>query len=38
VVLKKDIKKGETITYDAVELDESSLILQLRRMQDRLIR
>lgn len=38
VVLKKDIKKGETITYDAVELDESSLILQLRRMQERLIR
>ncbi|MDI3481602.1 MAG: hypothetical protein PWQ97_1257 [Tepidanaerobacteraceae bacterium] len=38
VVLKKDVKKGETITYDAVELDESSLILQLRRMQEKLIK
>lgn len=38
VVLKKDVKKGETITYDAVELDENSLILQLRRMQERIIK
>lgn len=38
VVLKKDVRKGETITYDAVELDESSLILQLRRMQEKLIK
>ncbi|MCR4431412.1 MAG: SAF domain-containing protein [Tepidanaerobacteraceae bacterium] len=38
VVLKKDIRKGETITYDAVELDETSLILQLRRMQEKLIK
>lgn len=38
VVLKKDVKKGETITYDMVTLDESSLILQLRRMQERIIK
>lgn len=38
VVLKKDVKKGETITYDAVVLDENSLILQLRRMQERIIK
>ncbi|WP_422445193.1 NAD(P)H-dependent oxidoreductase [Thermoanaerobacterium sp. DL9XJH110] len=38
VVLKRDVKKGQTITYEMVELDENSLILQLRRMQDRLIK
>jgi len=38
VVLKKDIKKGETIKYDAVELEQNSLILQLRRMQERIIK
>lgn len=37
VVMKKDVKKGEIITYDDVVLDESSLILQLRRLQERLI-
>ncbi|KXG78313.1 hypothetical protein AN618_03790 [Fervidicola ferrireducens] len=37
VVMTKDVKKGEVITYDAVKLDESSLILQLRRLQEKLI-
>lgn len=32
--LKKDVKKGEIITYDMVELDESSLVYQLRKEQD----
>lgn len=36
VRLKKDVKKGEIITYDMVDLDENSFILQLRRLQDRL--
>ena len=35
-VLKKDVKKGEVITYDMVELDENSFILQLRRIQDKI--
>lgn len=34
VKVKTDIKKGETLTYDAVELDENSFILQLRKLQD----
>jgi len=34
-VAKTDIKKGDTITYDMVELDEDSTILQLRRLQDK---
>ena len=33
----KDVKKGELITYDMVELDESSFILQLRRKQDEML-
>lgn len=33
--LKKDVKKGELITYDMVELDSDSLIVQLRKLQDR---
>ena len=33
----KDVKKGELITYDMVELDESSYILQLRRKQDEML-
>jgi len=37
VKLIKDVKKGETLTYDMVELDEESLILQLRRLQDKVI-
>ncbi len=35
VVLKKDIKKGEIITYDAVEQTKESTIWKLRAMQDR---
>jgi len=38
VVLKRDFKKGETITYDSVVLDENSTVLQLRRLQDKLIK
>jgi len=38
VRLKTDVKKGQTLTYDMVELDEDSLILQLRRLQDRVIK
>ncbi|NLG93610.1 MAG: NAD(P)-dependent oxidoreductase [Clostridiales bacterium] len=34
-VLKKDVKKGEVITYDMVDLDASSLVYQLRKLQDR---
>jgi predicted homoserine dehydrogenase-like protein len=32
----KDIKTGDLITYDQVALDESSLIVQLRKLQDSL--
>lgn len=35
-VLKQDVKKGDLITYDMVELDEDSLVVQLRKMQDKL--
>ncbi|MDI3310380.1 MAG: SAF domain-containing protein [Thermoanaerobacterium sp.] len=34
-VLKKDVKKGEVISYDMVDLDKSSLVYQLRQLQDR---
>lgn len=37
VKLKKDIKKDGIITYDDVELDESSIVLQLRKLQDKLV-
>ena len=37
VKLKADVKKGETLTYDMVELDEDSLILHLRRLQEKVI-
>ena len=33
--LLKDVQKGELITYDMVALDQDSLIVQLRRLQDR---
>lgn len=33
--LLKDVKKGQTITYDMVDLDDNSLIVQLRKLQDR---
>ena len=36
--LKCDVKTDEVITYDMVELDERSVLLQLRRMQDQLYR
>ena len=35
--MKVDVKKGELITYEMVELDESSYILKLRREQDQLL-
>ena len=35
--LTKDVKKGDVITYDMVQLDETSFILQLRRIQDKLM-
>jgi predicted homoserine dehydrogenase-like protein len=35
-VVQKAIKVGDLITYDQVQLNESSLIVQLRRMQDNL--
>ena len=34
--LKRAIKKGQPIRYDEVELEERSLLLQLRRIQDAL--
>lgn len=34
--LVKDVKKGETITFDAVELDTDSLVYRLRKQQDKL--
>lgn len=33
-VLKCDVKKDDIITYDMVELDNNSVLLQLRRLQD----
>ncbi len=35
--LRRDIQKGELITYDMVELDKDSLIVQLRKLQDTLM-
>jgi predicted homoserine dehydrogenase-like protein len=35
-VVTKEIKVGDLITYDQVQVDESSLIVQLRRLQDSL--
>lgn len=34
----RDAKEGEVITYDAVELDGSAFVTQLRKMQDQLIK
>lgn len=34
-VLQRDVKKGEVITYDMVQLDQDSLVVQLRKLQDR---
>ncbi len=36
-VVTRDIKKGEFITYDMVELDEDSLIYKLRKIQEELL-
>ena len=36
-MLKGDVQKDEVITYDMVDLDDRSVLLQLRRMQDQLI-
>lgn len=33
--LLKDVKKGELITYDMAALDQDSLVVQLRKLQDR---
>lgn len=33
-ILKCDVSQGEAISYDMVELDESSFVLKLRRLQD----
>ena len=32
--MRKPVLKGETITWDAVELDETSTVVKLRRQQD----
>ena len=37
-VIKKDIKKGEYITYDMVDLDTTTLIYKLRQLQEDLIK
>ncbi|MDH7499962.1 MAG: SAF domain-containing protein, partial [candidate division NC10 bacterium] len=36
--LRRSVHKGELIRYDQVELQENSLLLQLRRIQDLLFR
>lgn len=35
--LRVDVKKDEVITYDMVELNDASVLLQLRRVQDQLM-
>ena len=35
-VMKRDVKKGELITYDDIELDTSTLIYKLRQEQDKI--
>jgi predicted homoserine dehydrogenase-like protein len=35
-VMLKDVKKGELVTYADVKLDESTLMVQLRKLQDAL--
>ena len=37
-VLKVDVKKDDVITYDMVALNDKSVLLQLRRIQDQLYR
>jgi predicted homoserine dehydrogenase-like protein len=36
-VLKRDVEKDQLITYDMVEMDNNSVLLQLRRLQDQLL-
>lgn len=36
-VMKCDVAKDTIITYDMVELPESSVLVQLRRMQDQIL-
>ncbi len=36
-VLKKDVRMGESVSYDDVELNNDLYIVQLRRMQDKLV-
>ena len=36
-VMKCDLKRDEVVTYDMVELNEHSVLFQLRRMQDQLM-
>lgn len=36
-IVKKDIKKGEFITYDMVELDTNSMIYKLRGLQNQML-
>lgn len=35
--VKKDIKKGEFLTYESVELDKTTLLYKLRKLQEELI-
>lgn len=35
-ILKTDVKNGDILTYDDVELNDDSLIVQLRKIQDKL--
>ena len=35
--VKVDVKKGQLLTYDMVELDESSFLLSLRRKQEQML-
>jgi predicted homoserine dehydrogenase-like protein len=35
-VMLRDMKKGELVTYADVALDESTLMVQLRKLQDEL--
>ncbi len=32
--MQKDVKKGELITYDMIDLDRETLIYKLRKEQD----
>lgn len=34
--VKVDIKMGQEITYDMLEMDESSYVYELRKLQDQL--